>query len=167
MGIDKIKGIVIIDEIEKHLHPLLQRRIIGRLQNKFKGIQFIVSTHSPLCVNGTLDIDSRGWKIVSTVANGSKHDALPKPLPSGLRADQVLVEYFGLDTTLSEKVESIIMDYQKLFSKDNKSRSDDEKLIELGERLEEYDFNLAESVKDIEMQKKLLVMLNNEKVKND
>lgn len=40
-------GVVLIDEIELHLHPSLQRRIISSLSNTFENCQFIVSTHSP------------------------------------------------------------------------------------------------------------------------
>lgn len=40
-------GIVLIDEIDLHLHPEWQQRILPDLQNIFKNIQWIVSTHSP------------------------------------------------------------------------------------------------------------------------
>lgn len=40
-------GIVVIDEIDLHLHPLWQQNIISRLQETFKNIQFIITTHSP------------------------------------------------------------------------------------------------------------------------
>lgn len=41
------EGIVLIDEIELHMHPSWQRRILGVLKNTFPNIQFIVTTHSP------------------------------------------------------------------------------------------------------------------------
>jgi predicted ATP-binding protein involved in virulence len=41
-------GIVLIDEIENHLHPILQRDLPGALSKVFPKIQFIVSTHSPI-----------------------------------------------------------------------------------------------------------------------
>jgi predicted ATP-binding protein involved in virulence len=40
-------GIVLIDEIEKHLHPRWQRSIIPELQKIFPRVQFIITTHSP------------------------------------------------------------------------------------------------------------------------
>ena len=40
-------GIVLIDEIEQHLHPKWQRTIIPKLIETFPNIQFIVTTHSP------------------------------------------------------------------------------------------------------------------------
>lgn len=44
-------GIVLIDEIEMHLHPNLQIRLIGRLREVLPGIQWIVSTHSPSIIS--------------------------------------------------------------------------------------------------------------------
>ena len=41
------EGIVLIDEIELHMHPSWQRRVLGVLKRVFPNIQFIVTTHSP------------------------------------------------------------------------------------------------------------------------
>ncbi len=40
-------GVVLIDEIDLHLHPQWQRRVVGDLQRAFPNIQFIATTHSP------------------------------------------------------------------------------------------------------------------------
>ncbi|MCK4928869.1 MAG: AAA family ATPase [Methanosarcinales archaeon] len=40
-------GVVLIDEIDLHLHPKWQRHVVGDLQKAFPNIQFIVTTHSP------------------------------------------------------------------------------------------------------------------------
>ncbi len=48
-------GIVIIDEIDAHLHPMWQQKILSLLRRKFQNIQFIVTAHSPLVVAGCLD----------------------------------------------------------------------------------------------------------------
>lgn len=41
------KAIVLLDEIELHLHPTWQRQVLRRLRNTFKSCQFIVTSHSP------------------------------------------------------------------------------------------------------------------------
>jgi|GEM_PF-1218269 len=43
----QLEGVVLIDEIEQHIHPGLQREILPRLRSAFPNVQFIVSTHSP------------------------------------------------------------------------------------------------------------------------
>lgn len=50
------EGIVLIDEIETHLHLELQRLILPILSSLFPNIQFIVTTHSPFILNSLPDI---------------------------------------------------------------------------------------------------------------
>ena len=45
-------GVVLIDELDIHLHPMWQRNISGWLRNQFPNIQFIVTTHSPMVAAG-------------------------------------------------------------------------------------------------------------------
>ncbi len=49
-------GIVIIDEIEIHLHPTWQKNIIRWLVELLPNVQFIMSTHSAMCVSGATDL---------------------------------------------------------------------------------------------------------------
>jgi hypothetical protein len=49
------EALVIIDEIDAHLHPTWQRRILTLLLQHFPNIQFFVTAHSPLVVGGCLD----------------------------------------------------------------------------------------------------------------
>ncbi len=49
------EGIVIIDEIDLHVHPNWQRNIVGNLKKTFPKIQFIVTTHSPFIVQSAVD----------------------------------------------------------------------------------------------------------------
>ena len=62
---------VIIDEIENHLHPLMQRQVLANLIEAFPSARFIVSTHSPLIVGSIRDanvyalIYDENGKIVS------------------------------------------------------------------------------------------------------
>ena len=62
---------VIIDEIENHLHPSMQRQILGSLIETFPSARFIVSTHSPLIVGSVREanvyalIYDKNGKIVS------------------------------------------------------------------------------------------------------
>lgn len=45
------RGVVLIDEVDLHLHPTWQTEIVARLQRTFPKIQFILTTHSPLIIN--------------------------------------------------------------------------------------------------------------------
>lgn len=48
-------GIVFIDEVDAHLHPAWQQKIVSILRNTFPSVQFILTAHSPLIVSGTLE----------------------------------------------------------------------------------------------------------------
>ena len=50
--IETAPGLVLIDEIELHLHPAWQRKIIRQLRETFKNCQFVITTHSPQVVGG-------------------------------------------------------------------------------------------------------------------
>ncbi len=50
-----VPGIVLVDEIETHLHIELQKTILELLTTIFPNIQFIVSTHSPFILNSISD----------------------------------------------------------------------------------------------------------------
>ncbi len=49
-AVDQTPGIVLIDEIDLHLHPKWQKRIVGQLESLFPEIQFVVTTHSPFII---------------------------------------------------------------------------------------------------------------------
>ena len=52
-NLEEVNGVVIIDEIEQHLHPKLQSRILPSLKDNFPHVQFIVATHSPLVLSSS------------------------------------------------------------------------------------------------------------------
>lgn len=60
-------GVVLIDEVDMHLHPSWQQRVLGQLREAFPHIQFVVTTHSPQvlttvkaeCIRGLKCIDGK------------------------------------------------------------------------------------------------------------
>lgn len=52
INLNEIEGIVVIDEIELHLHSKLQREVLPKLLKLFPKIQFVITTHSPLFLLG-------------------------------------------------------------------------------------------------------------------
>ncbi len=97
----EIGGIMIIDEVEHHLHPRWQREIFKRLDDMFPNVQFIVTTHTPTCAIGTTALPEGTAELIKLERDGdrtiSREDISP---PRGLRADQILTgELFGLETS--------------------------------------------------------------------
>ena len=55
-------GIVLLDELDAHLHPAWQRTVVGKLREVFPKVQFVVTTHSPLILS---DVYSKHIRILS------------------------------------------------------------------------------------------------------
>ena len=56
INLNQIKGIVVIDEADLHLHSKLQREVLPKLFRLFPKVQFILSTHSPLVLMGLNEV---------------------------------------------------------------------------------------------------------------
>lgn len=113
-----LQGLILIDEIEQHLHPSWQRRIISALRRQFPRVQFIVATHAPLCVTGTTDLTDGEVSLVHLGWSGGSVRAMSglRP-PRGQRADQVLTSYlFGLETTSDDDMKRDIERLAKLLA---------------------------------------------------
>jgi len=151
ISVPNVCGIVIIDEIEQHLHPTLQRRIIKSLSEKLPGVQFIISTHSPLCLSGTCDVrgpSSHGYKIYSVFKGDGGCNIQEKGLPVGLRADQILVDYFELTTTVNETLQKKIDRLRELFGKTKRNPEEEREYKALDLKLRDEAPLLAEREDD-------------------
>lgn len=95
--LDENKGIIMVDEIDLHLHPKWQMTVLHALAKELPNIQFIVTSHSPLIV-GTLE-----WMNIILMQPGVKLSSTAKRIEwavHGLDADQVLLtDFFGLEST--------------------------------------------------------------------
>lgn len=63
----KTPGVILIDEVDLHLHPVWQQRILRDLQNIFPAVQFVVSTHAPSVINS---VKKENLLILSDNAEG-------------------------------------------------------------------------------------------------
>ncbi|CAI0835276.1 recombination protein F [Serratia proteamaculans] len=92
------KGIVLIDEIDLHLHPTWQQKIIGRLLATFPNVQFILSTHSPQVLS---TVPARSIRILEEVqdelGNVSIQATKPRYQTKGLMNSDALLYGMGTD----------------------------------------------------------------------
>lgn len=115
----KVRGIVLIDEIEQHLHPSWQRRIIHRLTTEFPLVQFIVTTHTPLVVIGSAPLPNEQYQLIhlkhdDSTGNVRVRSDCRRPT-THQRADQVLTSYlFGLTSTSSNELINKVERYAHL-----------------------------------------------------
>ena len=107
-AVKKSKGIIMIDEIDMHLHPNWQRKVIDDLKKAFPQLQFIVTTHSPFIVQSV----SQEELINLDPATASD--------PNTLGLEEVAKEIMGVDNTRSEyyqKYYEIASEYFKLLDR--------------------------------------------------
>ncbi|TWI85842.1 uncharacterized protein (TIGR02646 family) [Lacibacter cauensis] len=133
------QGIVLIDEIGNHLHPRWRMKIAGALRRAFPKLQFIVTTHEPLCLRGL----SHGEVIVLVRDQKNTIKALDDQLLPDhnlMRIEQLLTsDLFGLINIVDEEVEKTYEEYYRLLSKkeEDKSQADIDKINELSTKLSE------------------------------
>ena len=87
------QGIVLIDEIDLHLHPRWQRKVIGKLQTIFPKIQWVITTHSPQVL---MNVKRENVKVLD---NGQLTDA---PFVEGRDANALSTDVFGLTKRLPQ-----------------------------------------------------------------
>jgi|GEM_PF-1690844 len=101
---EEVEALVLIDEIDLHLHPSLQRQIVPRLRTAFPKVQWIVTTHSPLVLANfdrveliALDSSARdGIRVLDREIKGFTTDEIYTWLmdtpPTGVAIEQELAQ---------------------------------------------------------------------------
>ncbi len=143
----EVKGIVLIDELEAHLHVDLQKKILPFLTSFFPKIQFICTTHSPF--------------VISSVENCVIYD-LEKQIriedATGYSYDTIIESYFGSDK-YSHKVTKKVEEFEKLALKSELSDNEKVKLLKLESYFEKVPRDLAPEL-DVKLQQIKLKQLN-------
>lgn len=104
------QGIVMIDEIELHLHPTLQQDILQRFKRSFPHIQFIITTHSPLVLsNFKADVQN---KIIRLAHRGATYSNEEVNNIFGIDYNTGLTEVMGAnyrESELDNLIDSIVI----------------------------------------------------------
>lgn len=88
------KGIVLIDEVDLHLHPSWQQRVVQTLRNAFPRVQFIVTTHSPQVIS---TVSSQQTRIVQKDDDGLWQAYVPDEQVKGLESSVALSDVMGVN----------------------------------------------------------------------
>jgi predicted ATP-dependent endonuclease of OLD family len=116
----KAKGIVLIDEIEAHLHIELQKNILPLLTTLFPNIQFIVSTHSPF--------------ILNSIENAVVHDletGMHFEDASEISVSSLIENYFLVKSDYSALMNKKMNDFEALAARPERTDAEDERLADL------------------------------------
>ena len=112
-------GIILIDELELHLHPIWQAKISNILKKVFPKVQFIVTTHSPHIIQNAnpdeiiaLKRDENGMVIRKEIPNNEFGF-------QGWTIEEVLLDIMGMEDTRTEIYKNSIEDFQNAIIDEN------------------------------------------------
>jgi len=126
-------AIVLIDEIDVHLHPDWQRRLVALTKDFFPNVQVIATTHSPM-IAGSLARSE--IQVIERFGEGQFGARKPTTATKGKSADYILQsDVIGLGAARSLEVEEKIADYQRLYSKFERDEREEVELAELTREL--------------------------------
>lgn len=107
------RAIVLIDEIELHLHPKWQREILPWMLRAFPQCQFIVTTHSPQVIG---DIEARHIRVLEFSSKGNRVFAVTAS--KGRDTNYLLLSVFGADER-SKSVKDRLTKFEKALKKND------------------------------------------------
>jgi predicted ATP-binding protein involved in virulence len=125
-AIKKSNGVVMIDEIDLHIHPRWQRHIVADLKNAFPNIQFVVTTHSPFIVQSL-----RADELI----NLDKETDID---PTDLSIEEVVEDVMGVSSDLSienEASANLAENYLETLNVTNLTESDQSTLEEIESKI--------------------------------
>lgn len=135
-----VEGVVLLDELEVHLHPRWKIAIVGALRTLFPRVRFIATTHDPLCVQGV-----RKGELHVITRQGQDQEVIIEQfdVPSGARADQILTgAWFGVPSTRDPETVALMREHSTLLQKRSKLPEEQTRFDELDRvlrhRLDEY-----------------------------
>lgn len=131
---NKRPAVLLIDEIENHLHPTWQRRVIPALLEHFPGLQIFAATHSPFVVAGLragqvhmLKRDPHGVVTAST----NERDII------GWTTDEILRAFMGVDEPTDQLTVNRASRLRELRGKETLSDAEAEEMAELRRQVNE------------------------------
>jgi energy-coupling factor transporter ATP-binding protein EcfA2 len=130
---DAMQGyaLILMDEIDAHMHPSWQQQLLGKLKKLLPNVQVIATTHSPLVVAG-LKVEEV-TRFMRDEAGAVVQVSLDSDMTEG-RTDQILTgDLFGLDSTfaLAPSNASLMDEYKVLLGKSSRTVAEEQRFTEL------------------------------------
>lgn len=103
-------GVLIIDEVDMHLHPRWQQQVLGLLQSAFPTLQIIVSTHSPHVLS---TVEKSSIRVLH-IQNGELVIEIPMLQTRGVESADVLAAVMDVDPVPHVEETTTLSNYRKL-----------------------------------------------------
>jgi predicted ATPase len=130
----KRHALVLMDELDAHMHPIWQQTLVPSLATAFPRVQFVGTTHSPLVVGGMRE--TQVFRFIRDDARRVVRVAVDPHMLYG-RADQLLTgELFGMHSTLDVETQRELERYTELLGRRKRTKREEAEFQRLRERLE-------------------------------
>jgi len=112
----KTEGVVLIDEVDMHLHPAWQQTVVASLTEAFPKLQFVVTTHSPQVLS---TVDAESIRLIHHEVNAETGRiqsvaACPEAQSRGIASADVLAAIMGVDPIPEVEEASWLSEYKAL-----------------------------------------------------
>jgi hypothetical protein len=121
-------AVVAVDEIDLHLHPVWQRKLMGFLTERFPNTQFVATAHSPLVAQAAADAN------LAVLRREGDHVVIDNDVDDirNWRIDQILTsDLFGLATARPPQIERLLGERNRLLDKPKLTAADRRRLQEI------------------------------------
>ncbi|MCP9763305.1 AAA family ATPase [Lacihabitans soyangensis] len=145
LGVFDRSFILFLDEIEVHLHPAWQRKVLPIIQKLFKNAQIFISTHSPFVVGSVDD----AW-IYKLKFDGKKSEISEEILLSqdGNSVLTILNEVFGIESMYGIEIEKKFKDFYSLRTEIIRNKENQKLILEFVD-LAHYLSDQSDEIKNI------------------
>ena len=147
-------SVVLVDEIDLHLHPKWQRKLMSFLTERFPNTQFIATAHSPLVVQAAADAN------LAVLRREGDHVVIDNEVDNirNWRVDQILTsDLFGLETARPPQIEALMLERKALLTKPKLNATDKKRLAEVEAKMGELP--MGETTQEIEERRRMLELL--------
>ena len=111
-SIGSAEGLVLVDELEVHLHPSWRMTVVNRLRDVFPRLRVVITTHDPLCLRGA---EAGEVHVLRRDEDTREVLSVQRDIPPGLTADELLTgSWFGMATTLDGDTIGLMREHSDL-----------------------------------------------------
>jgi hypothetical protein len=130
--LEDMEGIVLIDELDLHLHPTWQVRLIPVLKRVFPHMQFIVTTHSPMLLPA---LERHEIVLLRLDENGNVVAEAPPASPKLMTGSEIYSSFFNIQKLYPSDLGDELRRYTYLSSDPTRTDEEDAEMLRLREKL--------------------------------
>lgn len=139
----EMHGLVLIDEIDLYLHPTWQVVLIQALRKTFPGLQFVVTTHSPLVLAGLGADPGEIIRLGIDEKTGNVEQIPTDADPRTMTGTEIYRRFFGIDDIYPDPAGAALRDYRYLAANPYRSDRDEQEMRRLLAILQEKQIDPA------------------------